>query len=67
MDEMYQVPAELSRVRAYEEAVAEVEREIAVRKRCYARWIGDGRLDSITAAERFERLKAALTFMQKPG
>ena len=66
MDKAYIVPQHLSRTRSYEEAVAEVERELGVRRRCFDRWVTEGRIDAITAAERYQRLSAALQFMQRP-
>lgn len=63
MNEDYQVPAWASKQRCYDECVAELEREIAVRKRCYTRWVADGRLSAVDAADRYERLKGCLLFM----
>jgi hypothetical protein len=46
-------------MRTIEEAVSEVSRELSVRRRCYARWIEDGKLSKVDANDRLERLEAA--------
>lgn len=61
----YIVPKFLSRPRNFRECVSELEREIAVRKRCYERWIRDGTLMDCDAADRFERLMGLLQFLTK--
>lgn len=40
-------------------AVNEVDRELGVRKRCYSRWVQDGKLTAFEAEERFNRLALA--------
>ena len=52
-------------VRTEKEAVSEINRELQVRRRCYDRWIADGKLDSIDATDRMERLEAALDICQR--
>ncbi len=47
------------------EARDEVKRELCVRKRCFPRWIEDGRLSSTDAVDRIERLEAALHVLNK--
>lgn len=49
--------------RTLEEALSEVERELQVRKRCYDRWVSDGKMGSIDAKDRFARLQAALYYL----
>jgi len=46
--------------RSLTEARDEVQRELCVRKRCFPRWIEDGRLSRTDAIDRIERLEAAL-------
>lgn len=41
-------------------AVTELERELQVRDRCYARWVSEGRLAKQDAADRYNRLQWAL-------
>lgn len=43
-----------------EAAASEVERELSVRARCYARWVMDGKMSRIDAQDRLDRLAAAL-------
>lgn len=50
-------------MRTLEEAISEVDRELQVRKRCYDRWITDGRLSTVEARDRLERLQAALHYL----
>lgn len=46
--------------RSIEEALDEVAREIAVRERCFPRWITEGRISKSDAKDRLQRmLKAA--------
>jgi len=56
---------ERHQVRTEKEAVSELNRELQVRRRCYDRWIADGKLDSIDATDRMERLEAALAICQR--
>lgn len=62
-DKEFVVHPSMSRERSYTECVAELEREIQVRKRCFERWIAEGKIDRCTATDRFERLKGVLQFM----
>jgi hypothetical protein len=41
-------------------AAAELERELLVRDRCYGRWVSEGRLARQDAADRYNRMQAAL-------
>lgn len=51
--------------RSLEEAMSEVNRELQVRRRCYGRWIQDGKLSSVEATDRVERLEKALDELEK--
>lgn len=51
--------------RSLEEALAEVDREIKVRMRCYDRWVSEGKLSRIDAVDRVERLQAALSYLNE--
>lgn len=50
--------------RSRDEAYSELEREWNLRSRCFPAWVKDGRLNRIDAADRRERLAAALFFVQ---
>ena len=54
-------------MRSVEEAISEVSRELQVRRRCYARWVLDGKLSNIDARDRLERLEAAETYLTAFG
>lgn len=43
-----------------EEAIAEVLRELAMRKSCYPRWVESGKLKPETAERQLTRLQLAL-------
>lgn len=49
--------------RSLEEASSELQREIAVRRRVYDRWVQDGKLSWQDAHDRMERMLAALQFL----
>ena len=51
--------------RNVEEAQSECEREIEVRRRCYDRWISEGRLSRIDAKDRLERMISANLFLKR--
>lgn len=51
--------------RTLREARDEVERELCVRKRCFPRWVQDGRLSRTDAQDRIERLERALQELTK--
>lgn len=51
--------------RTLEEAQSEVERECEVRRRCFDRWISEGRLSRIDANDRLERMISANIFLKK--
>jgi hypothetical protein len=48
-----------------EEAVSELEREAQVRKRCFDRWVTDGRLSYTDARDRQERLLSAIGLLRR--
>ncbi len=48
-----------------EEARSEVERELNVRKRCYDRWVTEGKLSAIEARDRMDRMAAALHYLDE--
>lgn len=53
-----------------QEAVDELIREYQVRKRCFDRWVKDGRLSATEARDRMLRLGSAIRFMNtdtRPG
>lgn len=54
--------AELFRVRL-DEAIAEVERELAIRGRRYSEWVATGRMSRLRADSQIERLEAVRDFL----
>ena len=52
------------RSRIIEEALAEIERELQVRERCFPRWIAEGRISKIDARDRLQRQKYAQEILQ---
>lgn len=51
--------------RSLEEAHAEAVRELTMRKKCYPRWIEEGRTTKWDAKDRGERLEAAVWFLEQ--
>lgn len=51
--------------RSAREAHSEVMRELGVRRRCYGRWVADGKLSDIDAQDRLERLEKAAEIIEK--
>jgi hypothetical protein len=51
--------------RTLQEAASEVRRELGIRRRCYGRWIADGKLDEVEATDRIERLEKALDVVER--
>jgi hypothetical protein len=47
-----------------EEALAEVEREMNVRLKCFDRWITEGRIAKVDARDRLNRMHKAFTLLQ---
>lgn len=54
---------EPKRQRPIQEALDELHRELNVRKRCFPRWIEDGRVSATDATDRLERLATALDLL----
>lgn len=52
-------------IRPIGEALDEVDREIKVRQRCYARWVSEGKITRTDATDRLERLQAALAYLDR--
>ena len=48
-----------------QEARDEVERELCVRKRCFPRWVDEGRLTKTDASDRVSRVERALAELNK--
>lgn len=57
MDSIVNAPR---RPRSIEEALSECEREMAVRCHVYDRWITEGRLNRVDAADRLDRMASAI-------
>lgn len=47
-----------------EEAISECARELAIRRRCYNRWIQDGKLSTVDARDRLSRLTIAVEILE---
>ena len=59
-------------MRSLTEAIDEIERELAVRRRIFPRWVDDGRMSQTEALDRLERMTASCTYLKrfrdlKPG
>ena len=52
-----------TQLRTLEEAHSEVEREMQVRARCFDNWVRDGKMTSVDARDRFDRLATALEYI----
>lgn len=50
-------------VRTQTEALDELNRELQVRKRCFPRWIADGRVSETDAHDRIDRLATAIQML----
>lgn len=50
--------------RSIAEALSELEREAHVRKRCYDRWVKEGRVSLVDAWDRQERLLSAIKLLR---
>jgi hypothetical protein len=46
-------------------ALDELEREAAVRRRCYDRWIADGKMSRTEGIDRYVRLMAAINILRE--
>lgn len=53
--------------RPLQEAYDEISRELDLRRRCYPRWVPEGRLSATEAKDRLARLEAALAFLKQLG
>ena len=51
-------------LRSLEEAIDEVFRELKVRKRCFPRWIDEGRISRTDAQDRIARQESALVYLE---
>ena len=51
---------EVSRKRSIAESHDELQRELQVRKRCFKRWIAEGRMSATDAQDRYDRLASAI-------
>jgi len=47
------------------EAVSELKRELGIRRRCYSRWVADGKLTDVEAVDRLERMEKALEVVER--
>jgi hypothetical protein len=54
---------EAKTIRNITEAIDEVHRELCVRKRCFPRWIRDGRVSKTDAQDRVDRLATAFDLL----
>ena len=59
----YQAPE--TKLRPLREALDECLRELAVRRRCYPRWIEDGKVSPTDAQDRLSRLFTACAELEK--
>lgn len=55
--------AALKLKRDLRQARSEVDREVKVRERCYARWVDDGKITDVDATDRLDRLEDARTVL----
>ena len=51
--------------RSPQEAADELQRELAVRQRCFPSWVEQGRLSRTEARDRLERMESALHYLQR--
>lgn len=47
-------------LRDRQQALDELHRELGIRKRCFRRWIADGRVSATDAQDRIDRLATAI-------
>src|SRR5271170_8068489 len=59
-----QVQIDATEVACLQSAYDEVFRELAVRRRCFPRWVTEGRLSMTDAADRLARQERALTLLR---
>ena len=55
---------EVKTMRSKQEALDELHRELQIRKRCFRRWIADGRMSLTDAQDRLDRLASAMEFLE---
>lgn len=55
----------MSKERSLAEAVSELKRELGIRRRCYSRWVADGKLTDVEAVDRLERMEKALEVVER--
>lgn len=55
---------EVGQIRTKQEACDELYRELQIRKRCFRRWVGEGRLSMTDAQDRLDRLATALELLE---
>lgn len=63
MEKFADMPMDSNR-RTLEEAQSECERECEVRRRCFDRWVQEGRISRIDAKDRLERMISANLFLK---
>lgn len=51
--------------RSLTEAVDEIFRELQVRKRCFPKWIDEGRISRTDAQDRIARQESALAYLER--
>jgi len=61
----YSPPRGLSRARSVNETVAELDRELGIRRRCYEKWMNSGQLSMTDACDRYERLAHGLKLLKE--
>lgn len=49
--------------RSKQEALDELQRELNVRRRCFPRWVKDGRVSATDAQDRIDRLSSAIALL----
>jgi hypothetical protein len=54
---------EAKSIRTKQEALDELSREFNVRRRCFTRWVKDGRVSATDAQDRLDRLATAIDML----
>jgi hypothetical protein len=49
--------------RTLREAIDECQRELNIRRRCFPRWVADGRASFTDAQDRLDRLQTAIDYL----
>ena len=47
-----------------QETIDECQRELNIRRRCFPRWIADGRASATDAQDRLDRLQTAIDYLK---